>query len=186
VLTASPHVGHHALVQLASHFKSITMVTQNVDRLHQRAGSADVIELHGSLEAFRCIGVGHLWDPGPCDDRRARDASAPAPVCEICGALVRPGVVWFGESLPADAVRTACASVEAADAVLVVGTSAIVRPAAALPLVAQQHGASVIEINPDRTPLSRTAAVAWSERAGAALPTLAHGWSEIGLHEEGP
>ena len=168
----SPHAGHHALVQLAVHFERFTIITQNVDVLHQRAGSADVIELHGSLGAFRCIGRGHPWDPEQFDDMGVVDKSAP-PVCEICGSAVRPGVVWFGESMPAEAVRSAWASVEAVDAVLVVGTSAIVYPAAELPLVAQRQGASVIEINPDRTPLSETATVAWSEQAGTALPVLA-------------
>jgi len=168
-----PHAGHAALVKLESHFERFTIVTQNVDGLHQRAGSADVIELHGSLGAFRCIGTGHPWDPERFDEIGVADEFATAPVCELCGSSVRPGVVWFGESLPADAVRAAWASVEAVDVVLVVGTSAVVYPAAELPLVAERDGASVIEINPDCTPLSETAVVAWPEQAGTALPALA-------------
>ncbi len=169
----SPHAGHHALVRLASRVERFTIITQNVDGLHQRAGSAEVIELHGSLEGFRCSDGGHPWDPSQFDAPVGTDYSTAAPVCDACGAPIRPGVVWFGEALPADAVRAAWASVEVADAVLVVGTSAIVYPAAELPLVAQRQGASVIEINPDRTPLSQTATVAWIEKAGAALPALA-------------
>ena len=169
----SPHAGHDALVQLASRFEQFTVVTQNIDGLHQRAGSTDVIELHGSLEAFRCNDGGHPWDPAQFGGLVGTDHSTAAPTCDACGSVIRPGVVWFGESLPADAVRAAWASVEAADAVLVVGSSAIVYPAAELPLVAERQGASVIEINPDRTPLSQTATVAWIARAGVALPALA-------------
>lgn len=169
---ASPHAGHDALVRLALRFERFTIITQNVDGLHQRAGSSEVIELHGSLEAFRCSDEGHPWDPSQFGASAGADHSTAVPVCDACGASIRPGVVWFGESLPDNAVRSAWASVEAADAVLVVGTSAIVYPAAELPLVAQRQGASVIEINPDRTPLSQVTTVAWVERAGAALPAL--------------
>ncbi len=169
---AMPHDGHRALVRLAMHFASLTIVTQNVDGLHQRAGSDPVLELHGSLHAFRCSGAGHPWDAEARADHAMGD-TADAPACETCGMPIRPGVVWFGEPLPEGAIQRAWRSVEQADAVLVVGTSSVVYPAVELPLVAQRSGASVIEINPDRTPLSRVADVGWLDRAGRALPALA-------------
>lgn len=174
-----PHPGHLALTRMAARFRRFTIITQNVDGLHQRSGAPEVIELHGSLEAFRCAGEGHAWDPDKYEAPVAEHAIA-APTCAMCDSPIRPGVVWFGESLPADAVTAAYEAVADADAMLVVGTSAVVHPAAELPLVAQREGASVIEINPDRTPLSSRVAVVWCERAGTALPALVRRLEEQG------
>lgn len=174
-----PHPGHLALTRMAGRFGRFTIITQNVDGLHQRSGATEVIELHGSLEAFRCVGDGHAWHPDRYEAPAAGESIA-APTCEHCGCSIRPGVVWFGESLPATAVAAAHEAVAEADAMLVVGTSAVVHPAAELPMVAQRKGASVIEINPDRTPLSSRVEVAWFERAGVALPALVRRLEEQG------
>ncbi len=170
---AVPHAGHHALARLADR-AAVHVVTQNVDGLHQRAGTRDVVELHGSLEAFRCVEHGHPYDGrrlATGGDQPERTIEPPA--CEECGGTIRPGVVWFGEPLPAEALRRAWALVERCDLLLVIGTSSLVYPAADLPRVAQAAGAPVVEINPDATPLSPSAAVAWRAPAGVALPLLA-------------
>ena len=171
---AAPHAGYEALARLEERFAEFVVVTQNVDGLHRRAGSREVVELHGSLDAFRCGGA----DPHPYhadrlrDVRPAPDGSVEPPRCDVCGALVRPGVVWFGEMLPADAVGRAWRAAQEAQVVLVIGTSGVVFPAAEVPLIARQSGARIIEINPDRTPLANLADLWWSEPAGLALPRL--------------
>jgi NAD-dependent deacetylase len=173
VRRAEPHAGYHALVRLATHFEgAFTVVTQNVDGLHSRAGSRDVVELHGSLEAFRCIACRH---PGSPDDvARLDDATEaiPPPACEKCGNFMRPGVVWFGEMLPVDAMERAWRAAKDADVALVVGTSSLVYPAAELPSLVAAAGGRIVEINPDETPLTRRADVHWSAAAGEALPAL--------------
>jgi NAD-dependent deacetylase len=169
----APHAGHLALAAMASRFERFTVVTQNVDGLHRRAGSTDVVELHGSLEAFRCVGAGHPFDAerlGELDLPREGDVEPPA--CEVCGSPVRPGVVWFGEQLSSESIGRAHEEVAGCDALLVVGTSSVVYPAAGLPGVALSAGATVIEINPDRTPLTPQASMWWSAPAGQALPAL--------------
>lgn len=169
-----PHAGHLALADVARSFDHFAVVTQNVDGLHRRAGSEDIIELHGSLEAFRCVGGRHPFDP-----ERFRDLDLPEegdvepPACDTCGSPIRPGVVWFGEQLPSDAIGRAHELVTTCDALLVIGTSSVVYPAAGLPDLALTAGATVIEINPDRTPLSPRATLHWPATAGEALPQLA-------------
>lgn len=173
VRRAVPHAGYHALVQLAAHFGGrCTVVTQNVDGLHSRAGSRDVVELHGSLEAFRCIACRH---PGSADDMAQLEDNAQAirpPACEKCGNFMRPGVVWYGEMLPADALERATRAASTAEVALVVGTSSLVYPAAELPSMVAAAGGRVVEINPDETPLSHRADVRWPAAAGEALPAL--------------
>ena len=168
-----PHPGYDALVTMENHFGALPVVTQNVDGMHQRSGSAHVVELHGSLTRFVCRDQGH---PYPLDKVIALGESeheeVPPPECESCGDLVRPGVVWFGEALPEDAVRSATELVEEADVVLVVGTSSVVYPAAELPYRAMAAGARVIEVNPDETPLSARVDVSWRDKAGHALSLL--------------
>lgn len=171
---ATPHPGHHALVRLQRAFDRLDVITQNVDGLHRRAGNHDVIELHGSLDAFRCLDRAH-----PFDGRRLADLQIPEegevapPPCPECGSPVRPGVVWFGEVLPQAALERACSAVNRCDAMIVVGTSAIVYPAAGLPWRALERGCPVIEINPQPTPLSDQVEVVWPATAGAALTALA-------------
>src|SRR5262249_14048881 len=137
VSQATPNPAHEALARLETLVPSFTLVTQNVDRLHQRAGSKRVVELHGSLFDVRCTGCGLSSD-------QTGVTLPPLPRCEDCGATVRPAVVWFGESLPEWAWEDAEAAARAAEVFLVLGTSAVVYPAAGLAATAQRAGASVI------------------------------------------
>jgi NAD-dependent deacetylase len=175
---AQPHAGYRALVDLEDRFDDLTVVTQNVDGLHARAGSERVIELHGSLEAFRCFDGAHPFDPGRIEALEpTAGEDLPPPRCDRCGSLVRPGVVWFGEPLPWEALGAAERAVAACDAMLVVGTSALVYPAVDLAWAGVTRGIPVIEINPQPTPLSAHASLAWSAPAGTALPELARALS---------
>jgi NAD-dependent deacetylase len=174
VRSVEPHAGYRAVVQLARRFDDFQVVTQNVDGLHSRAGSDGVIELHGSLNAFRCLDGGHPFDPARLEGLVVGDDGAvDPPACDRCGSPIRPGVVWFGEMLPVDAVRRAWEAMQRCDAVLVVGTSSVVYPAAELPHVAKAHGAAVVEVNPEGTPLTVQADYSWPSSAAVALPALA-------------
>lgn len=171
--SAEPHAGYRALPELAGLFEDFLIVTQNVDGLHQRAGSRDVVELHGSLESFRCLDGGHSFDVSELELQiDSEGESVGPPACSICGSPIRPGVVWFGEALPEHQITRAWRGVEECEAALVVGTSSVVYPAAELPLAAAAHGAKVVEINPNQTPLSAEADVWWPATAAAALPAL--------------
>jgi NAD-dependent deacetylase len=165
-----PNPGHLALARWAA-LSPVRVVTQNVDDLHERAGSRDVVHLHGSLTSFRCERCGTAYEKAvQLPERQVQRLDPPA--CERCGALVRPGVVWFGETLPPGAWEQAVERVEEADLVLVVGTSGIVHPAAGLPVVARGAGAVVVEVNPLETDVSDVAHVVWRETAARALPAL--------------
>jgi len=168
-----PHAGYRALAAMAARFDRLAVVTQNVDGLHQRAGSKDVLELHGSLEDFRCTGDGHPYYADRLLELDLPDeGDVEPPACDACGSPIRPGVVWFGEQLSEMTIGRAWEEVAHADALLVVGTSSVVYPAAALPGVALEAGAKVIEINPDQTPLTPQATHWWGAPAGQALPAL--------------
>jgi NAD-dependent deacetylase len=161
VAAARPHAGHTALAALEREeaFDGFTVITQNVDGMHQRAGSRDVIELHGSLVRARCTAL--------CGFETGADGVDPEDFSCPCGkGRLRPGVVWFGESLPARALRRAAEVLAGADLVWVVGTSSVVHPAAALPELAAARGAAVVEVNPEPTPL--TARVPFSLRCTAS------------------
>jgi NAD-dependent deacetylase len=162
---ADPNPGHLALVQLQARIAEFTLVTQNVDGLHARAGSRDVIELHGSIATTLCFD-----EREPVADY-TDDGQAP-PRCPRCGALLRPGVVWFGESLPPQALARAERAARACDVMLSIGTSSLVQPAAGLPLLAKQQGALLIEVNPSPTPLTPHADEVLSGPAGQVLPQL--------------
>lgn len=175
VVAIDPHPGYQALVHLERLFGTLPIVTQNVDGLHRRAGSTDVTELHGSLLSFRCAAGHHAF---PVEEvlvlaQVGGDGRLDPPVCASCGDLVRPNVVWFGEMLPEAAMTRAALLTEHCDVLLLVGTSSVVYPAAALPIRAQALGARVVEVNPAPTPFTRLANVAWQARAGDALPELA-------------
>jgi NAD-dependent deacetylase len=173
VRAAEPHAGYRALVHLDQRFRDgFCIVTQNVDGFHARAGSRDIVELHGSLEAFRCIECQLPFSVEQIEGLDDVQAEMPPPTCHECGNLVRPGVVWFGESLPSAAIGRAWRAAEQADVALVVGTSSLVYPAANLPAVVSGRGGRVIEINPDETPLSPSADLYWGACAGEALPLL--------------
>lgn len=164
---AQPNPGHSALAQLESRLPSFTLATQNVDDLHERSGSRQVLHLHGRINRFHCniCGVDH--------ELRNNERHAPVPPrCIACGGPVRPSVVWFGEPLPSRLLDKAWQASERCDLFLVIGTSGLVYPAAQLPMLAQQHGASIIEINPEVTPLSQQAEIHLAGRSGALLPLL--------------
>ena len=158
-----PNPGHAALAALERRFEQFTLVTQNIDSLHQRAGSHEVVELHGNITRVRCSREEILVS------QFAQDESPPR--CP-CGAYLRPDVVWFGEMLPADALARAEEAAEHCEIFLSIGTSAQVYPAAELPLRALSAGATVIEINPERTSLTRHAHFSLRGASGLVLPQL--------------
>lgn len=166
---AVPNPAHLALSRLESLGPRVTLITQNVDGLHRRAGSGDPVELHGSLFRTRCTREG-------TEHERVVDGDLAAerlPRCPDCGALLRPGVVWFGESLPAGALARAQAAALACDVFLSVGTSHQVYPAAALPGAAAAAGAAVAVINPDRGGQAGVAGgFHFTGKAGEVLPAL--------------
>jgi NAD-dependent deacetylase len=172
VRAASPNAGHRALAALAA-TRHIALVTQNVDDLHERAGSPDVVHLHGDLFAHRCFDCARPAPDLPLPDPETPRLRIEPPRCAHCGGRIRPGVVWFGEALPESAWSRALATVEHADLLLVVGTSGLVHPAAGLPAQAKRHGAVVVEINPEATPISALADIVWRATAALALPALA-------------
>lgn len=166
VRAVAPNPAHLAIARwAAAHPGTVTLVTQNVDGLHQQAGSEHVIELHGNL--FR---NSWLHGCGRCDAHRT-DATHP-PSCTACGALLRPAVVWFGEDLPRVALYRAQHAAETADVCLVVGTSGLVYPAAGLPGLANAAGAKVIVVNPQPSTLDTTADAVLQAPAGECLPRL--------------
>ena len=166
VAQAEPNAGHRALVALEERYADFQLVTQNVDGLHARAGSSDVVELHGNITQNLCFAEGTPVDA------HAHGSSVP-PRCPRCGAYLRPGVVWFGEALPREALARAEQAARRSEVVLSIGTSGLVHPAAGLPLTARAHGAFVIEVNPTATPLTPHADQVLSGPAGQILPELA-------------
>jgi NAD-dependent deacetylase len=165
VRKAEPNAGHHALATLARRVPRLTLVTQNVDGLHQRAGSTGVIEYHGNILRDRCTVEQVVAE-------RSRDAGGGLPRCLGCGGLLRPDVVWFGEMIPRGALLLADAAAENCDVFLSIGTSSLVYPAASLGEAALRHGATVIEINPDSTDLSPRAHVVLRGPSGLVLPAV--------------
>ena len=196
---AQPNPAHLALARLEERLAQQTgqggqaqptpfvLATQNVDGLHQRAGSRAVTELHGSLFRFRCSAeqTPVAWDDPQDDDDaalarlEAGELLAP-PACPRCGAALRPDVVWFEEPLPAELWRVAAQAASACDVCLVVGASALVQPAASLPLMALAGGAYLIEVNPDMTALTPLAHWSAQAPAGRALPALLRALDDAG------
>ena len=170
VRQARPNPGHMALAQLETHFPSLRIITQNVDDLHEQAGSSHVIHMHGNIARSRCS-ANCQGDPTIIDVSTLDYAEGP-PLCPHCGALVRPDVVWFSEMLPADALQDANTATQLCDVMLVVGTSGLVTPAATLPGLARQHGATIIEVNPDDTSITAIADVKLTGPSGEVLPKL--------------
>ncbi|QXI26105.1 SIR2 family NAD-dependent protein deacylase [Pseudomonas vanderleydeniana] len=148
VLAASPNAAHLAIAELARRVPKLTVITQNVDDLHERAGSRDVIHLHGSLHAPRCFACTRPY-AGSLDplNEPEEGRSLEPPRCHRCNGKIRPGVVWFGESLPAQAWREAMAAAEDCDLLLSIGTSGLVQPAAQIPRMARARGATVVHVN---------------------------------------
>ncbi len=163
VARATPNPGHDALATLAGIVPRLTLITQNVDGLHQRAGSAGVIEFHGNLFVNRCFAEESVVAANDADD---------IPLCPRCGSPVRPGVVWFGEAIPEQCLNESFAAAADCDVFLSVGTSSLVFPAAGLAGVAAESGATVAEINPNPTEMSSHFRYTVAAKAGAALPEL--------------
>ncbi|MFH1687099.1 MAG: NAD-dependent deacylase [bacterium] len=162
----TPNPGHYALVEMEKLFGTFDLITQNVDGLHRRAGSKNICEVHGNITANKCV-----------------DCSAPAPenieidpdnipTCRKCGGRLRPDVVWFGEMLDQKVISAAMDAARASEVFLSIGTSAIVHPAAGLPMMAKHAGATLVEINPERTPLTALADFYFAEKSGEFLPGL--------------
>ncbi len=164
---SKPNPGHHALVEFENIFDDFVLITQNTDGLHRLAGSHNVIELHGNLHRDKCSRENVIVDRA---DARPTDNGMFA--CPNCGALIRPDVVWFGESLPREIIARAFEEVQQCRVFLSIGTSAVVEPAASLPRLAKQAGAYLVEINPNPTAISALADVAVRGKAGEVLPEL--------------
>jgi NAD-dependent deacetylase len=169
VAKALPNPAHHAIAAMAKKVSRLTVVTQNVDDLHERAGS-DPVRLHGSLFAPRCFDCGSAAKPSAPPEDRAERIEPPA--CPQCGGRLRPGVVWFGEMLPEDALAAAFEAAGTCDVLLSVGTSSVVYPAADIPRVASRAGAVVIQVNPEPTPLDDMATFNLRGPAATVLPEL--------------
>jgi NAD-dependent deacetylase len=168
--TVKPNPGHHALVDMEKRWGNrFTLVTQNVDGLHQEAGSENVLEVHGSLRHTRCLGCGVVTN-------RGFEELGDAPECPQCHGRLRPNIVWFGEGLPEDVWHTARLAARECDAFLVVGTSAVVHPAASLIPLSQSASkpvpAKVIEVNLTRTAASAYADIGLYGPSGVMLPKL--------------
>jgi NAD-dependent deacetylase len=163
LVQVAPNAAHVALAELERRARGYLLATQNVDGLHERAGSRELVELHGNILRVRCSSCGlraHEWS----SDRPPR--------CRACGAYLRPDVVWFNELLPDAAMAAASDAAGRCDVYLVAGTSAEVYPAAGLPRAALRNGACVIEVNPEETPLTASATLSLRGRAGDVLPRL--------------
>ncbi|HNS60088.1 MAG TPA: NAD-dependent deacylase [Anaerolineales bacterium] len=162
---ARPNAGHYALVELESKIPQFTLITQNVDGLHRMAGARNLLELHGNIQRARCSDCGtyaETWD----------EDSESVPRCEECDGLLRPDVVWFGESLPRDQLEKAVEASRACDIFLSVGTSGVVQPAASLAHAAKNNGAVVVEVNMEPTPLTPKVDFFFQGKSGEVLPAL--------------
>jgi NAD-dependent deacetylase len=165
VRTAEPNPGHQALAELQRRFPRFTLVTQNVDGLHQRAGNTDVIEYHGNILRDRCSAEGVVAGRSPA-------SITGLPECARCGELLRPDVVWFGEAIPRNELLIADAAAADCDVFIAIGTAAVVYPAAGLAERARHAGAKIVELNSERTALSGAADIVVQGAAGVLLPQL--------------
>lgn len=173
VLEAAPNDAHYAIAELASFVERLTVVTQNVDDLHERAGSCGVTHLHGSLHHPRCFDCGSSYAfPSGLPEEPAGGRRLEPPRCSECQGAIRPGVVWFGETLPSSAWEIAEQAAMACDVFFSIGTSGLVRPASQLPERAKLHGAKIIQINATSTPLDSQVHYNFQGRAGEILPAL--------------
>lgn len=164
---AEPNPAHYALVALEKKMARFLLLTQNVDNLHPRAGSENVLELHGNIFRTRCLACGEIADY----QKPPKPANSTLPKC-TCGGLLRPDVVWFGEAIPQDIWQNSLDFLSQADAALICGTSGIVWPAAAIPEIAQHGNTKTIEINLEPTPVSSIVDVSIQGKAGEVLPKI--------------
>lgn len=165
IAQCAPNPAHETLAALEQRGNDFNLITQNVDGLHRLAGSERVLELHGNLWWVRCLACGALYE-----DRASRGPEPP--LCRECGAMLRPHVVWFGENLDPDILDAAWRAAASCEVMLVIGTSAVVQPAAGLASVAKQAGAFVIEINLEPTPNSAEVDLSLMGKAGEILPDI--------------
>lgn len=161
-----PNQGHKILVEWEKYFSSFFVISQNIDGLHQKAGTQNILELHGNIWKTRCT------EEGTIQEIHETPLKVIPLVCTNCGALLRPHVVWFGESLDGDILQKAFSLSSECDLLFVIGTSAEVHPAASLPLKAAESGAKVVEINPNITPLSSFADFSFRGKAGEIMPKI--------------
>ncbi|MGC8952948.1 SIR2 family NAD-dependent protein deacylase [Chloroflexus sp.] len=161
---AQPNPAHYALAELDKRVPRLTLITQNIDGLHQRAGSRNVIELHGSLHRARCMADGSLHTTWDYDEE--------LPHCPDCGALLRPDVVWFGEMLPQTALETAWSATLDCDVFMSIGTSGVVEPAASLPRIALSRNATVLILNLEQQTAARPPLFTINGKAGEILPRI--------------
>lgn len=168
VLECKPNPAHYTLAKMEKHYKKFTLITQNVDNLHRKAGSSHLLELHGNILKARCTSCSMVLDFVLADD--------PLPQCPQCVSLLRPHIVWFGESLDLNTIDEAFQRAAACDLFITAGTSALVHPAASLPLEAAGHGAALLEINPETTPITPFMTISIRGKAGEVLPLI---WEKI-------
>ena len=165
VKAVRPNLGHYSLTEMEKKFLEFTLITQNVDGLHQLAGTKNVLELHGNILRVRCAVCGRFTETWGSD----LDS---VPRCDECDGLLRPDVVWFGESLPRLELESAVTASRRAQVFFSIGTSGVVHPAAALALAARENGSVVIEINAEPTPLTPRADFVFHGKSGEILPAL--------------
>jgi NAD-dependent deacetylase len=170
ITEVAPNPAHYALVDIARHVPRFTLITQNIDSLHHRAGSEDVIELHGNISRTKCLDCEmKLFDE---QELELDLNSEQLPRCDYCGGLLRPDVVWFGETLPIEALNRAYDASRSCDLFFSIGTSALVQPAASLPTQAISQKIPTVEVNTQSTPLSPAMTFVLNGLAGEILPAL--------------
>ena len=160
-----PNAGHYALVEMEKRIETFTLITQNVDGLHRMAGNSNVLELHGNILKVRCSECGtftEVWG----------DDSESVPCCERCNGMLRPDVVWFGESLPRAELESAVNAARTCQVFFSIGTSGVVQPAAALAHAARNKGSVVVEVNAEPTPLTPKVDFAFHGKSGEIMPQL--------------
>jgi len=160
-----PNPGHYALVDMAHHVPDFSLITQNVDNLHRMAGSPQLIELHGNIQRVKCSLCGQQTEEW-------EEANGDIPRCEICDGLLRPDVVWFGESLPRALLESAVEAARGCQVFFSIGTSGLVQPAASLAYAARNRGAIVVEVNAVPTPLTKKVDFPLHGKSGEILPAL--------------
>lgn len=166
IASIQPNPGHYALAELEKRYRRFSVITQNIDNLHRRAGNKTVYELHGNIERNYCIVCGKKFSNEEVTHMNG------TPRCDRCTGLIRPDVVWFGELLPVDVWEAAEKAAKQADVFFSIGTSAVVYPAASLPLAAKDAGAYLVEINPEPTPLTDRVDEFLAGKSGEIVPLL--------------